>query len=253
MKRILATACCDGCLKSASIHVRHDCLIPDKRLYILLHVIRDRWQDAWYLAFSIHLPLLLVKNKRQNIGDLTVKSMNIQHSLFIQSYRHGVYRCAVMQGPHFHVSTFLPIRGCFHILLFLSFLFLSVLISKNEAARRRTWKKQVTIPRVDGRGRASGVILSASWARMRHGKRWPQEDVQRQQQNGQEMETICAHSDGLASNPLQHLPRLLPSLSLRGATGATTPPPKNGKERKGTMVSGRTDGRAEHSKHMFVV
>ena len=99
--------------------------------------------------------------------------MNIQHSLFIQSYRHGVYRCTDVQGPHFCVSTFFPILGCFHILLFLSFLFLSVLISKNEAARRRTWKKQVTIPRVDGRGRANGVILSASWARMRHGKRWP--------------------------------------------------------------------------------
>ena len=81
-----------------------------------------------------------------------------------------------------------------------------------------------------------------------------QEDVQRQQQNGQERETICGLIGGLASNSLQHLPRLLPSLSLRGATGATTPPPKNGKGRKGTMRDGEgADGWAEHSKHMFVV
>ena len=98
--------------------MRHDCFIPDKRLYILLHVIRDRWQDAWYLACSIHFPLLMVKNKRQNIGDLTFKSMNIQHSLFIQSYRHGVYRCTDVLGPHFRVSAFPPIRGWFHILPF---------------------------------------------------------------------------------------------------------------------------------------
>ena len=67
-----------------------------------------------------------------------------------------------------------------------------------------------------------------------------QEDVQRQQQNGQEKETICGLIGGLASNPLQRLPLLLASLSLRGATGATTPPPKNGKGRKGTMVKVRT-------------
>ena len=169
--------------------------------------------------------------------------MNIQHSLFIQSYRHGVYRCTDVQGPHFCVSTFFPIRGCFHILLFLSFLFLSVLISKNEAARRRTWKKQVTIPRVDGRGRANGVILSASWARMRHGKRWPGRRAEATAERTGKGDNLWAHWWACLQSITTPSPLASLSLSPRGATGATTPPPKNGKGRKGTMVKVRTEGR----------